>query len=208
MYEKKECLENFRRKGDFKMIKVCYKKKKNIWFGFAVRDSQVIATDYSFKEPDFQRLIQKLPKNASYKIIEETDDYHEKILNILEHIFYGNDPESYPFEINLTNLSSYAQKVLNCTRLIPVGYVTSYGAIAKVVGGIPRSVGRIEACNTIPLLIPCHRVVSSDLSIGGYGHGTKTKKDVLQREERGYKEPIIIKLNERELILYPTEFVH
>ena len=66
--------------------------------------------------------------------------------------------------------------------MIPAGYVTTYGALAKAAGGIGRSVGRVEASNPVPLLIPCHRVVCSDLSIGGYGYGEQVKMGILQRE--------------------------
>jgi len=97
--------------------------------------------------------------------------------------------------------------VLNCTCLVPVGYVTSYGAIAKVVGGSARSVGRVEASNPFPLLIPCHRVVRSDLSIGGYGYGEQVKMEILQREERGYEESMELKVNDGELSLFPAEWV-
>jgi len=107
----------------------------------------------------------------------------------------------------MDNLSSYTRKVLNCTRLVPVGYVTAYGAIAKVAGGIARSVGRVEASNPFPLLIPCHRVVRSDLSIGGYGGGEQVKMEILQREERGYEEPRMLEVEGGELSLFPAKWV-
>ena len=43
---------------------------------------------------------------------------------------------------------------------------------------------RVEASNPVPLLIPCHRVVRSDLSIGGYGYGELVKMGILQKEKR------------------------
>jgi methylated-DNA-[protein]-cysteine S-methyltransferase len=128
-------------------------------------------------------------------------------LDALEEIFDGKGKENYGFKIALDNLSSYTQKVLSCTRLVPVGYVTTYGAIAKVVDGIARSVGRVEASNPFPLLIPCHRVMCSDLSIGGYGYGEQVKMKLLQKEERGYEESMELKVNDRELSLFPAELV-
>ncbi|WNZ30447.1 MAG: MGMT family protein [Candidatus Bathyarchaeota archaeon] len=97
--------------------------------------------------------------------------------------------------------------MLNCTALIPVGYVTTYGGIAKVAGGIARSVGRVQASNPVPLLIPCHRVVQSDFSIGGYGYGKQVKMEILQRENRGYEESKTIKIGDNELVLFPVERV-
>ncbi len=92
-------------------------------------------------------------------------------------------------------------------RLVSVGYITSYGAIAKVVGGSPRSVGRVEALNPVPLLIPCHKVVCSDLTAGGYGGGRQLKLEILQREKRGYEESRRLKVEGGELALFPVEWV-
>ena len=178
-----------------------------MWYGVALKENQVLATHYSFEEPDNMALIKKLPKNNSFRFVKVTNPLSEDVLSALNEIFNGEDNESYGFKMNITDLSSYLQKVLNCTRLIPVGYVTSYGAIAKVVGGIPRSVGHAEANNTLPLIIPCHRVVCSDLSIGGYGQGEQTKISILQREERGYEKSIKRKVNGKELIMYPTKWI-
>ncbi|PVX25646.1 MAG: cysteine methyltransferase [Candidatus Bathyarchaeum sp.] len=107
----------------------------------------------------------------------------------------------------MKHLSGYSQKVLNCTSRVPVGYVTTYGAIAKVVGGIARSVGRVEASNPVPLLIPCHRVVCSDLKVGGYGYGEHVKMQILQQEERGYEESKRLKVDDGELALFAVKRV-
>jgi O-6-methylguanine DNA methyltransferase len=85
--------------------------------------------------------------------------------------------------------------------------VTSYGAIAKVAGGGARSVGNVEASNHVHLLIPCHRVVRSDLSLGGYGGGEQLKLELLRREGRGYEESKKLKVKDRELALFPVEWV-
>ncbi len=69
---------------------------------------------------------------------------------------------------------------------IPLGYVTSYGAIAKAVGGSPRAVGNVMASNPFAPIVPCHRVVKSDLTLGGYGGGLKVKVELLSREKRGF----------------------
>ena len=189
------------------MIDVCYQKRDNVWYGAAVQDNQVFATDFSLEEPDLRQLKRKLPHNIPFQVTEEPNQVQAKVLGALEEIFNGKDTESYGFETALGHLSSYTRKVLNCTRLVPVGYVTAYGAIAKVVGGSARSVGRVEASNPFPLLIPCHRVVRSDLSIGGYGYGEEAKMAILQREERGYEESRGLKVEDGELSLFPAEWV-
>ncbi|MGI0040249.1 MAG: MGMT family protein [Nitrososphaera sp.] len=68
---------------------------------------------------------------------------------------------------------------------IPEGKITTYGDIAKALGhpGASRAVGRILNKNPNPIVVPCHRVVMSDGSIGGYALGGKTmKKELLTKE--------------------------
>jgi len=182
------------------MIYVYHKKVKDVWYGAAVQDDQVLATNFSFKEQDLGCLLGRLPSGISFQVAGEPNQLLTEVIGALEEIFDGKDRGSYGFKIAMDYLSSYTIKVLNCTRLIPVGYVTTYGAIAEVAGGIARSVGRVEASNPFPLLIPCHRVVRSDLSIGGYGYGMQVKLELLRREERGYEEAKQLKVEDGELV--------
>ena len=189
------------------MIDGCYQKRSNVWFGAAVKHNQVFAADFSLEEPDVRRLQGKLPHNTPFQVVKEPNQFLAKVLDALEEIYSGKDRESYGFKIALNHLSGYTQKVLNCTRMVPVGYVTTYGAVAKAAGGIARSVGRVEASNPVPLLIPCHRVVCSDLSIGGYGHGTQTKMEILRRENRGYEESTELEVDDKNLALFPAKWI-
>ncbi len=190
------------------MIQVYHTKLNDVCYGAAVQDNQVLATCFSVEEPDLRHLLKKLPHNIPFQVAEKPNQFLTNVLGALEEIFNGKDRESYGFKIATDHLSSYTRKVLNCTCLVPVGYVTAYGAIAKVVGGSARSVGRVEASNPFPLLIPCHRVVRSDLSIGGYGYGKEVKMEILQREERGYEEPRGLKPEGGERSLFPAEWVN
>ena len=189
------------------MIQVYHTKLKGVWYGAAVQDDQVLVTCFSVEEPDLKHILRRLPYDIPFQVVEEPNQFLAKVLGALEEGFNGKDRESYRFKIATDQLSSYSKKVLNCTRLVPVGYVTSYGAIAKVVGGSARSVGRVQASNPFPLLIPCHRVVRSDLSIGGYGYGEQVKLEILQREERGYEESIELEVDDRKLALFPAKRV-
>jgi len=152
-------------------------------------------------------LLENLPYNVPFQVTEKPNQLLIELLKTLKAIFDGKDSASYGFKIATNHLSSYARRVLNCTSLIPVGYLTTYGAIAKAAGGSPRSVGRVEASNPFPLLIPCHRVVRADFSIGGYGLGEKTKLQLLQREDRGYEKTRSLKVEEKQLSLFPIKFL-
>jgi len=81
---------------------------------------------------------------------------------------------------------SFNNSVYAMTSLIPMGKVTTYGAIAKAIGSprAARAVGNALGANTNPITIPCHRVVRADGSLGGYsgGEGLTTKTKLLARE--------------------------
>ena len=189
------------------MIEVCIQKGEGVWFGAAARDNQVVATDFSLKKPDVERLRRKLSHGAQFHVLEEPNEFLAEVLDIIEEIFSGKDNGHYGIKIDVSHLSGYTQKVLHCTGKVPVGYVTTYGALAKAAGGIARSVGQVQALNPVPLLIPCHRVVRSDLSIGGYGYGTETKMEILRREDRGYEEPLELMVNDKRLAMFPVRRV-
>jgi len=88
--------------------------------------------------------------------------------------------------------SKFSQKVIAAVRKIPCGKVLTYGEVARRAGSAKaaRSVGNIlneyyKYCkkNKLPT-IPCHRVIRSDGSIGGYVLGSKKKKELLELESR------------------------
>ena len=103
--------------------------------------------------------------------------------------------------------SNVYTKGLKTTLQIPLGYVASYGAIAKAVGGSPRAVGNVMASNPFAPIVPCHRVVKSDLSLGGYGGGLRVKVELLSREKRGFSTPKQVPVDGGTLTVFPAEYV-
>lgn len=84
------------------------------------------------------------------------------------------------FEIDA---APFQKKVLQYVSRIPFGTTASYGEIAANLGNsrASRAVGTANARNNLPLIIPCHRVVSST-GIGGYGGSVSLKKKLLRHE--------------------------
>lgn len=77
----------------------------------------------------------------------------------------------------------FSDRVLEVTKKIPKGKVTTYKATAEKLGTKAyRAVGNALHNNKNPVVIPCHRVVSSDGSIGGYSRGIKKKIELLKKE--------------------------
>jgi len=82
-------------------------------------------------------------------------------------------------------MKTFQDKVLSLVKKIPKGKVSTYKAVGKALrrrGQVYRAVGRALKENIYPVAIPCHRVVCSDGSIGGYSRGVRKKIALLKKE--------------------------
>ena len=79
--------------------------------------------------------------------------------------------------------TGFEQRVWSAMREIPHGEARSYGELASAIGSGPRAVGRACGRNPIPIVIPCHRVISRS-GLGGYSGegGVDTKRHLLALE--------------------------
>jgi methylated-DNA-[protein]-cysteine S-methyltransferase len=75
--------------------------------------------------------------------------------------------------VDVADRAPFDREVFEAVRWIPAGAVTSYGRLAQRVGrpGAARAVGGAVGRNPVGLLIPCHRVIAGDGTLGGYGAG-------------------------------------
>jgi len=88
---------------------------------------------------------------------------------------------SEQFESNFLNrekLTSFQWKVLKVTANIPIGETRTYKWVAQKVGSpkAVRAVGQALRRNPYPVIIPCHRVIKEDGSLGGYAGGLGERK--------------------------------
>ncbi len=95
--------------------------------------------------------------------------------------------EAVRFDLRILALdqcSVFQQRVLVAESQIPRGWVSTYGRIATHVGcpGGARAVGRALASNPFPIIVPCHRAIRSDGSLGGFQGGQDMKRALLQLE--------------------------
>ena len=88
-------------------------------------------------------------------------------------------------EVDLASLTEFERAVLTKTAEIPYGEIRPYGWVAREIGRprAVRAVGSALAHNPVPFVIPCHRVVRSDGTIGEYGAGGPTAKRAVLRAE-------------------------
>lgn len=110
----------------------------------------------------------------------------ESVQKILNHLDRNEPRLDLPLDIKAT---AFQRQVWEQLRAIPYGETVSYGDVAKALGkpGAVRAVGRACATNPVALVIPCHRVVREDKTLGGYRWGLDRKKKLLEHERRPQK---------------------
>ena len=82
--------------------------------------------------------------------------------------------------------TEFQLRVWDSLRAIPYGETISYGQLAQKLGNpqAVRAVGLANACNPIPIIVPCHRVIGSNGSLTGFGGGLANKRKLLDLESR------------------------
>lgn len=85
--------------------------------------------------------------------------------------------------------SAFAREVRLALRRIPLGRTWSYAELAAAVGRprAVRAVGRANATNPVPIVLPCHRVIGSDGRLVGYGGGLARKAWLLRHEGASFR---------------------
>lgn len=91
---------------------------------------------------------------------------------------------SFDLPLDLSRGTSFQQKVWRTLRGISYGQLRSYQWVALRVGGrqYARAVGNAVGANPMPIVIPCHRIVAQDESLGGFSGGLPTKRKLLTLE--------------------------
>lgn len=121
------------------------------------------------------------------KIGTDTDQVG-KLLRRVCPIFRRSEgcPLHMAFSLEETKLTRFQRRVLKVVSQIPAGETRTYKWVAGKVKSpdAARAVGQALRKNPYPLLIPCHRVISSDGSPGGFSRGVKVKEQLLKLEKR------------------------
>jgi methylated-DNA-[protein]-cysteine S-methyltransferase len=89
----------------------------------------------------------------------------------LERMLQGEAADATGIPLDLRDRSAFDRHVLAAVREVPWGHTASYGAIARRIGAprAARAVGGAIARNPISMIVPCHRIIASDGTLGGYG---------------------------------------
>lgn len=103
------------------------------------------------------------------------------LARVLEQVEQGGESSAISLD---TAGTSFQQRVWAQLRAIPRGETRSYAEIAASVGNpkATRAVGGANGANPVAVLVPCHRVIAADGSLGGYAWGEAIKRELLRRE--------------------------
>ncbi len=134
-----------------------------------------------------------LPKPSKQAILSEIGGLVENSIEAdpafgdlpqrLQRYFKG-EKITFPDRLDLSGATVFQRTVWSLTRAIPYGETRGYAWVARQIGspGALRAVGGALAQNRFPLIVPCHRVIASDGSLGGFSGGLGMKKRLLALE--------------------------
>jgi len=163
---------------------------------YAARKSRfgvyMLVWGYYSGDPKICRILLSKPGFSAQDALEKTYSGAEKsecgeINRTADGIdsFFEGCAVSFSLDVTLIKICTiFQQDVLRTEHGIPRGYVSTYKRIAEHLGkrGGARAVGTALATNPFPIIIPCHRAIRSDGSLGGYQGGLYMKRKLLEME--------------------------
>lgn len=112
------------------------------------------------------------------------------------HAYFQGTLREFTIPVDLSGVSGFTRKVLEATATIPYGETLSYGEIARMIGmpEAAQAVGNALGSNPVPIVIPCHRVIRSDGSMGWFTGGPQIKRALLHIEGIDFPEQVALPL--------------
>jgi AraC family transcriptional regulator, regulatory protein of adaptative response / methylated-DNA-[protein]-cysteine methyltransferase len=125
----------------------------------------------------------RIREEFPHAILERDDKAMRDVMRALRLIAEGKQAPELPVDVTGT---AFQARVWAALREIPYGETRSYADIAEEIGepAAIRAVGSACGANRVPLTIPCHRVIRTDGTLGGFGWGLEVKESLLAAESR------------------------
>jgi O-6-methylguanine DNA methyltransferase len=129
-----------------------------------------------------EQLEQRFP---GVPVIHDRDALEPVERQIVE--YFEGERTGFDLDVDLRSVSDFDRRVLDVTARIPYGEVLPYAEVARRIGRprASRAVGGALGRNPVAIVVPCHRVIRTDGSLGGYGGGVQYKKRLLGIEGQG-----------------------
>ena len=142
----------------------------------------VAATDRGVCRLSFHEGAGELHRRFPHADIAEGGEAFSALLSqVVSAVEQPGSGRDIPLDVQGT---AFQEAVWQALRQIPPGETRSYAQIAAAVGrpGAVRAAGSANGANNVAVLIPCHRVIRTDGSLGGYAYGLEIKQELLDRE--------------------------
>lgn len=152
------------------------------WVGLAFSSEGMagLVLPQSSRDQAWHRLVTSWPAGLEAEPVGSAE-----IVRKLQRYFEGK-VVSFDVELDLRGNSPFFQHVWNVVSRIPYGYVFSYAQVAEMAGRARacRAVGNAMAANPVPIVVPCHRVIRSDGTLGNYADDPDIKRRLLEMERK------------------------
>ena len=134
----------------------------------AVSDQGLAAIEFGGGWPEFER---SLHRQGFEQLVADAERVGPALAQIGEYL--ASQRQDFDLPIDWSLYTPFQRQALQATIAVPYGQTVTYGELAARLGRprAARAVGRAEATNPLPLVIPCHRVLGSDGKLHGYGAG-------------------------------------
>lgn len=132
-----------------------------------------------------EQLISSLKREFPQGKVLRSEKVRKRLKSVLD--YFEGQLLNLPVDVNGTD---FQKRVWSAIASIPYGETRSYNQIAEMIGKPKayRAVANACGANPVPLIIPCHRVIRKDGSIGGYGLGPERKRYLLEMERRNVED--------------------
>ena len=101
--------------------------------------------------------------------------------------YFAGCRKAFDLPLDLTSGTDFQREVWRACIKVPYGQTRAYSWIAERIGRLnaARAVGGALGANPVPIIVPCHRILRADGSLGGYSGGLEIKPLLLKLESRG-----------------------
>ncbi|MDQ3953409.1 MAG: methylated-DNA--[protein]-cysteine S-methyltransferase [Actinomycetota bacterium] len=127
-------------------------------------------------------VLEELARRLSPRVVKAP----QKVAPVARELdeYFAGRRQRFDVPLDWSLVGPYARKVLRATAAIPFGKVSTYRDVARKAGNpaASRAAGNALGSNPIPVVVPCHRVLRTNGSLGGYGGGLDVKEHLLRLE--------------------------
>jgi methylated-DNA-[protein]-cysteine S-methyltransferase len=164
------------------LLDVAYRTVDSPIGGLLLAATEVGLVRVAFATEGYEAVLQKLADRVSPRILDAPARLDSAARELDEYFAGGRRSFDLPLDWRLS--SGFRAIVLHHLPEIHYGETASYGVVAQRTGNpkAVRAVGSACATNPLPVVVPCHRVVRSDGSMGGYLGGIEAKRALLELE--------------------------